>query len=260
MRILPVTAAFDHILRSAINNLRFAFHVAWPWLVILVPVNIAVGLAAPFDPVAGPNARSLFVALIAGLFSLFAFASIAVNWHRYILKDEVPIGAVRLRTDGLVWHYFGTTLLIILMLMLALVPFAFVLELLALAMGQAAVVAVVPAYVALLLGGLAVFYRLSIRLPAIALGRSDYRFKDAWAESQGNSWQLVGLGLLLFLAMIVVALLFGLVIALVSKFPGGVAGQIAGAFIETGANWLVSILAITALTSLYGFFSERRNF
>ena len=260
MRILPVTAAFDHIVRSAINNLRFAFHVAWPWLVILVPVNIAVSLAAPFDPVAGLNSRGILLTILAGLLSLFVFSSIAVNWHRYILKDELPMGATRLRTDGLVWRYFGTTLLIMLMLLLALLPFAFLLELLARALGQAALLIVVPAYVALLLAGLAAFYRLSIRLPAIALGRTDYRFKDAWAESQGNSWQLVGLGLLLFLVMIVVALVFGVMMTLLAKFPGGVVGQIAGAIVETGANWLVSILAVTALTSLYGFFSESRNF
>jgi len=39
-----------------------------------------------------------------------------VNWHRYILLDEVPHGMERLRLDATVWRYVGNILLIALIL------------------------------------------------------------------------------------------------------------------------------------------------
>lgn len=42
----------------------------------------------------------------------------------------------------------------------------------------------------------AVVTRLSIKLPAVALGRSDFTFRDAWKAGEGNDWQLLVLFLL----------------------------------------------------------------
>jgi hypothetical protein len=44
MRTLPVLAAFNHVLRSTINNLGFAWHLSWPWMIVIMPLNILAGI------------------------------------------------------------------------------------------------------------------------------------------------------------------------------------------------------------------------
>ena len=44
MRILPVMAAFGHVVRSTINNASFAWSLSWPWMIVIIPVNIVAQL------------------------------------------------------------------------------------------------------------------------------------------------------------------------------------------------------------------------
>ena len=57
--------------------------------------------------------------LVIAAFSLVIFSSIAVNWHRYILLDEITASEKIFRLDRPVWNYAGRTLLIML---ITLVP------------------------------------------------------------------------------------------------------------------------------------------
>ena len=45
--------------------------------------------------------------LVIAAFSLVIFSSIAVNWHRYILLDEITASEKIFRLDRPVWNYAG---------------------------------------------------------------------------------------------------------------------------------------------------------
>jgi hypothetical protein len=258
MRTLPVIAAFSHALRSTFNNLGFAFHVSWPWMLALLPVllagNFYLVFVNPMIPGQIPSPMT-YVALIAmGIASVVAFASIAVNWHRYILLDEVPHGMQRLRLDGTVWRYIGNVILIGLMLALITIPAALAAGLLSLISPYLAVAIVLFIPVLLWLS-----YRLGIKLPSIALERRDFGFKQALAVSKGNFWPFVGLGFLI----IGIALLVGMLFQGVTYVLGLVIGTSALAalvIVQLAVNWVSTIFSITVLTSLYGYFVEERNF
>ena len=244
------------------NNLAFAFHVSWPWMLVLLPIIIGTQIYAlshmPLSPTDIP-VGFLVVSIVAGLSQAIAFASIAVNWHRYVLLDEIPHGAQRLRIDTTVWRYFGNIILMVLILMACALPLGVLILILAYTMREASLFLVIPFYIAAALAAFSASYRLSIKLPAIALGRRDFGFREAYSISAGNFWQMLGFGMLLVL----VAISVGLVsagIGFVTGAMGGNPGLALGVAIQLVAQWAMTILGITGLTSLYGYFVESRNF
>ena len=270
MRLLPVGKALSHIINSTLNNLRFAFHSQWPWVLIL-----AVLLAAMFSSVGDfgsmteeqmraamakdPTLAAKFLSwlLLALAVGMLGFASVAVNWHRYILTDELPRGLQKLRVDATVWRYLGNLFLISLLTMVAALPVLLVIGILMSALGPVAFPVLLAALAAFILP---VIYRLSVKLPAVALGRRDFTLKDAWRVTEGNWWQIAGLGLLLTLVTWGVGLvLMGLSMGLQRVLPPDVASY-TDIIVQIGVNWVLTILGITTLTSLYGFFVEGRDF
>jgi hypothetical protein len=261
MRHLPVFAAFGHVLRSTLNNLKFAWHLSWPWMVVILPVNVLASIyGASLDPAAEePSGQAVALTLIVGLLTMFGFSSIAVSWHRYVLLDEVPRGMSRLRADNTVWRYFGNTLLIILIIMAGFIPALIFISLLTWGGGNVGAVLALPIYAAMLVFGIGAFYRLSVKLPAIAMERRDFHMKDAWAVTQGNMWQLFGLAGLFFVAVIGMALVLGGV-AWLLNLTGLSAAVLFGLALQIMFNWIVTIMGVTLLTSLYGYFVEKRDF
>ena len=260
MRQLPVFAAFSHAFRSTLSNLGFAFHASWPWMALLLPVLIAGNLFIQIYamPVIGqpPPASAIAVEIGMGLLMLLAFSSIAIGWHRYILLDEVPQGWQRLRLDGPVLRYFGNVILISLVLGLIALPFMLVAVLVAVLAQQPNLIMFFFVVLPLMLG---MFYRYSIKLPAIAVDRQNFGLGDALRVSKGNTWRVIGLGILVALTAIAIGLLFGGVTLLISKIGGSTAlGAVV--VLQLAVNWVSTIFSITVLTSLYGFFVEGREF
>lgn len=273
MRRLPVIEAFSHAVRSTTSNLPFAFHVSWPWMAVLLPILIAGQLyvLAGVGDSQATTTRAIPVQVLVGLCAMLAFSSIAVNWHRYVLLDEVPQGRERLRLDDKVWRYFGNAILIVLIIGICAGVIALAAILLGIAAGVVSVATDTAGFAALVgmlamiafftvaVFGLAAFYRLSIKLPAVALGRSDFGLADAWRSSAGNIWPLTGIAVLYFL----VGICFSLVLIAFNALVGFIGGSATVALvvaIQLVVNWVLTILGITLLTSLYGFFIEGRSF
>lgn len=267
MRLLPVTSALSHAIDSTFRNIKFAFHASWPWMLVLLPINIAgniylMGLGE-FDPTKPMKPEFYAVTAAMALASMVAFASIAVNWHRYILMNEVPIGAERLRLDGLVARYFGNTLMIVFLTMIIGMAATFPVGILfyiinSASTGLAIVLVGVAAVIGfLLLIGLSV--RWSVKLVAVAMGRRDIGIADAWRASTENHWRIVGLYILVFLVLMLVGAAFG-GIALVLGRTESIAGLSTLITVQMAVNWVSTIWNITLLTSLYGFFIDGRDF
>ncbi len=269
MRKLPVGAAFGHSVNSTINNLKFAFHVSWPWMLALLPVSVISNVYLELHPIEPKTMPSpgLFAALFAvSIFQVVAFASIAVAWHRYILKDEIPQGfAERLRMDWTVWRYVGNTILLGLRIggLMILGELAFVPGALLLSASKAAggIVLLLTAlgflyYLFWLIGA---FARWSVKLVGIALGRNDFFMRDAWAITEGSHWEILGLYLLFFLSALGVGLVF-FGVTYGAALSGNVLVLIVTMALQTVINWGFTIWGVTLLTSLYGFFVEGRSF
>jgi hypothetical protein len=175
-------------------NFGALVRAAWLWLLILAPVLLAISwLQAPMeiDVLAriggGPDTvhdpwELRLLSLLQQLVMLPAMASIAVAWHRLILVHERPAGA-NLRLDGSVAIY-GLFLLatVLLLTLLGDAPRM-------IASGLAPRLADVLG-IALSLAAALVIGRLSLVLPAIALGRADIGLGDAWRATRGNTWRL----------------------------------------------------------------------
>jgi hypothetical protein len=198
------------------------------------------------------------VGLIAAVISLLAFSSIAVNWHRYILLDEMPRGSEYLRLDSLTMRYFGNLLLLFLFIFLIALVVVIPLAIIGAVTGSETFFTIISVVVALPIAGI-VFMRWGIKLPAIALGKEDMTFPGAWRLTDGNNGPVFLVFLFNVLVTFGVGIAFGLIVLLINAISPGIAMiiEFAGQLI---LNWILSILGITLLTSLYGFFVENRNF
>jgi hypothetical protein len=266
MRKLPVLAAVTHALKSTWHNLPFAFQASWPWLLLLIPFNLYfdIGLVE-FDPTTTDPVQQVQMAKAAISFyatafvSMVIYASIGVTWHRYILQDEKPQGSAKLRLDGIIWRYVGNSLLVALFVVFSILPLAIIFSVLAVATG-APLPTLLPIYIALaILIALPITYRFSIKLPAIAIGNKNFKFGDAWNATRGNMPQLMLLGIAVFVILTVAGLLVGGVEHGLQSLRGD-ALNLAFAILRQLMGWLAAIFTITMLTSLYGFFVEKREF
>ena len=108
-----------------------------------------------------------------------------------------------------------------------------------------------------LLGSIAT--RLSIKLPAVALGRTDFGFREAWNVSEGNFWPLAAVFALNAAAVLVSALVLLTIIAAFERIaPLG--GAILGIALMAVFQLFYTVFNASIFTSLYGFFVERRDF
>lgn len=219
---------------------------------------------SPLLGIVAAGGGSLYALDLGGLVilavSFVAFAAIAVNWHRYILLDEVPSGGDIFRLGGKIWRYLGNAILIVLILLLlsavVMVPiFVLVMAAESSPITGAAVVIAVPFFLFL-----AIFsFRLGVKLPAVALGRRDFTFSHALAATRGSNLAL----LLILLFQFVLAIGASLLLLFLEYLTTGIHpifGFIASLLIQLSVNWILSIFGIIILTSLYGFFAEGRDF
>lgn len=269
-RALP---AIGHVLRSTFGNLGFAFRMSWPWMVFILLLQVLVILLFPglqkrlmsgtFTE-ADITIQLVTVYLVTSFASFFALSSVAVNWHRYILLDEEPEGWDRLRLDAPVMRYVGNIMLgqliaagVFLVGGLALIAAAVILAMILPEVAARALTGV--AMVGLWLWVIIFAQRLFIKLPAAAIEREGYGFRDALADSKGHDVRLLGFVLLLLFFIVLVALAAAIPAYLVLALLGqGFAGELAGAVFQFTVNWVAVIMSVTSLTTLYGIFGEGR--
>jgi hypothetical protein len=184
------------------DNISDLVRVCWPWMLLMAPVFAALTWwqaphmmellqSARFgQPFVDPNPLLTMISTVVGkVVGLPALASVAVAWHRLLLKDEHPGPGVYLRLDGIVAGYavlaFGVGLITAAPSYVSISfqnlaahghPLASGVQFLA---GLATII------------GFFVAARLSLVLPGRALGRDDITFGAAWRVSKGNTWRML---------------------------------------------------------------------
>jgi hypothetical protein len=271
MRKLPPLAAMSHSLASINNHRAVAFRISWPWFALILV--LAVILKYYFPQVQSPlsdneppkvfgQSQSSGADGLISLVSLFAFSSIAVNWHRYILINEYPAENGGIRWDNIVFRYVLKSFLIALLLIIAGLIIFFSVGILVAALKYDDHTSANLLTALMGLAGITLFIalnRLSVSLPGVALGRTDFGIKDALIATQGNVFNISGF-LILY---IIIVLLTATAVAILSVYifePLGTVGIVFSTTIDVASQWLITMLGIAVLTTLYGYFVEDREF
>jgi hypothetical protein len=182
---------------------------------------------------------------------MVAFCSMAVNWHRFILRDELPSVSAALRVDALVLRYLGNSLLALAAGALPMLLVAGIVSILP----QTAIILLLPA--ALAAGTIITI--LSIKLPAVALGRRDFSFADALRAAEGNFWPILAIFCLNLFVIAAPMLVLAVPVALL-RSTNPILSDIVGLLVSAPLNLFLVLFSVSVLTSLYGFFVEGRDF
>lgn len=205
---------------SLVPGLLFGIPMAWLMVTVL---GKFMEMAPPAPGTEGPSdvpAEEILeiFALIGPLYllvmilSCLAMAMIAVPLVRKIVLDEAP-GFFRL--DGIVWRYFfGFVIYALLNLVVLLAIFGPTAAIIA-ALEEAQVHEAASVGVGLLAVCLAVLVlvRLSLFMVEIAVS-GKFGVRAAFKVTRGNFWRLIGAGLLAFVAMMAVQIVFQILLTL----------------------------------------------
>lgn len=104
---LPVLATAGEAYRVTLLNLTALLRLAWAWLLGLTAL---VGLTSAFfwpshAAALDAGAPTSWVQVLTTCMTMAAGASIAVAWHRLLLRGEAPGPTPYLRRDGVVGRY-----------------------------------------------------------------------------------------------------------------------------------------------------------
>jgi lipoprotein NlpI len=158
----------------------------WLWMLLMAPV---LAIWTIWETFTGPNPPLAMVTQIVDeVVMLPALASVAVAWHRLLLRDEDSGPGVYLRLDRIVAGY---AILAFWIGVITLSPIC-VYEMFQIVTGTRAARPDMATLIALLLALIALLIaaRLSLALPGIALGRDDVTLRTAWRVSKGNTWRM----------------------------------------------------------------------
>jgi hypothetical protein len=208
-RKLPVWRTVRACYATVLQNLRQLVRISWLWLLMMVPVYTAVHWlysniwAAPVFQTM-PLWVITSVTALPSVVELPFVASIAVAWHRLVLRHERVAGSAYLRLDKAIWRYalcsLGFLALTIGPLLCAL---DFALQRYAAPPDYDAaipsLVIILPLMALALVAAIFLLPRLSLVLPALALGERLSPW-DAWLATQGNALRLALASCLLHVA------------------------------------------------------------
>ena len=201
------------------RNLRQLLRICWAWVLIMVPVYVALDwLAQTWPGDSGAQAadrwlRGIAAALPSPIDTPF-LASIAVAWHRLILRGERVTRVAYVRLDRVVWRYVLYALAFLLLERGTLLISALLAEYLGIEVELIELLAAPAATGATMGVGLLVLPRLSLVMPALALGER-LSLRHAWHMTRRNTLRLGAATALCMLPAVTLAMLVPLLMLLV---------------------------------------------
>ena len=203
---------FTHSVRQVFNNLGPALRISGALYLVPAALSLAVGASIVQDRAAMEAAMRTgdfpwFGLVVYVLVVLICSLWIAVGWHRYVLKLEIPSGIVPVLHVDRILAYFGRSILLVIVMALigTLIGFAVGMLLLPFigpspGMG-AGIMFLIVIYVPVAI----VSYRLSLSLPAAALGEP-MGFGASWGATKGAGGDILVLAILSVVATVVIDL------------------------------------------------------
>lgn len=241
-----------HSVRQLLLNLGAAVQISWlPFGLVAAAAiwalsgtsGVVFGETVPIEQVPpGFIPKMLLLAVV----TLFCFIWVAVNWHRFVLLAEYPswFGAPP-RVDRML-SYLGTSVLIILMVIVLLI----VLSIASVLLFPVLQIPLLGPLANVLLGAVlsAIIFRMSMPLPAVSIGEQ-MTFGEGFEVTRGS-----------FLPIVVLAFLISMLSAIPQfLIETPLAPIVTSAAYMIASQWLIAMLGISVLTTLYGYFVERRE-
>lgn len=246
---------FRHSVRQVVGNLPGALRVSLVPVAIQVAVMLALaGVAGPtgglLEP-AAPDAGFVLGTILALVVVVATALWIAVAWHRYVLLSEEPKGFVPAFHGDRIAAYLLRSLAYLVVLVVVAVVLSFVQSAIANALSVSSVSAfMILMLVIVLMPTLTVGLRLSSGLPGAAIGATG-DFTAGWRATTGATGDIAGLAVILVLAQTALQLVgFALSSADLS---------ILSFAWEVVTSWLVTMVGVSVLTTLYGHYVEGRT-
>jgi hypothetical protein len=246
---LPYSTYFNHFIDAlraswlwliAVGTFTgFASWHQWSWLATVM-ANLKPGLA-PRMPKPAEMEALLY---LDNIFLLLAGVSIAVAWHRLMILDELPgISGSNIATKNL-WRYIVVAIALCLIMFLpaaaVMLPTFYFLQP---APGPAPPP---PGFVPLFLlifvvyaAGIVVALRLTLLLPARAIGNTGLTFKQTWNRTRGNTWRLFWGVVVTTVPPLLIAQI-GVVLVMPPPHPG-----------TAGENVVAQMTAFTTIFAIY---------
>jgi GYF domain 2 len=257
------------------GNFQDVLRISWVWLAVAAPLagimnwlrfswiagvvaetKRGMPISLPIETILFQNATTL-VFMLAGL-------SIAVAWHRrIILGEHCGFSGSNVATKNL-WRYFWVGFaigLIVFLPALVLVLPMFLLLSPVVGGGAPRFLMLIPVIFLVFLVAAAVMLRLSLLLPARAVGDLDLTFKETWKRTRGNTWRIFwGIAACTMLPMLAAPITFVLFGFLGPGMPASqaFAGRMAVVVtILSAYNLLTLPIGIGFLSYSYRHFFER---
>ena len=201
---LPLWNTIYRAYATWLSNPLDVLRISWLWLALAILTSLVEwssisGTVADAGRESRPHIPieiSVFVGL-SNFFLMLSPFSIAVAWHRRIILDEQPrFSGSNVFTKSL-WYYIGAGILItltawlpIVLIFLITAVFSMLLKVAGTQLGPRGGHFVVPPILVVYLMSIAIVLRLSLLLPARAVGDFGRTFKETWRRTRGNTWRI----------------------------------------------------------------------
>jgi hypothetical protein len=201
---LPLWTTIRLSYSSYFRDFPDVLRISWLWLAVVttlfgiatwVEFSLSASLAAGMRrgmPPSKPVETFVFITIVILVYA-FAGVSIAVAWHRRIILREHPgFSGSNVATKNL-WRYVGVGFALALIVYLPLLVIFLLMSALLSPVAKAGTPwSLIPIAMIFLLwlAGFAVTLRMSLLLPARAVGDMDLTFKETWKRTSGNTWRI----------------------------------------------------------------------
>lgn len=270
---LPVVDTVDQAFKLTFRHLIALLKLSWLWLlVVIIPIYVVVGwymydlykkiwdatLSGDPETMAaidtGLTSQVTLVSLLANLITVLPMSSIAVGWHRYLLRREQPTATAAFRFDGVVRQY---ALLAFLLTMVMTGPGLVRLGLervmdMTTTAGLVTNVALIGIPLVLTL----LILRLGVMFPGIAVQNPDATVAGVWARTRGNTLRLLLSEVAVFLPFVLVSTPLTFIMMAFRDNPSAVIGMQVAMQLVT---FLGAMAVVTILSLAYRHFYERDN-
>lgn len=246
---------FRHSVRQVTGNLGAAMRISLlpMGLQVTVSLGLIAGLTGALDGMgaASPGQGVTAAVLVSILIMTLTAFWLAVAWHRFVLLKEAPTGWVPGIDGRPLLAYLRRSIVCLVILGLVASALLFVCTVAVKLLGVVAAPLLLAMFLLIVaLPVMVLGLRLAASLPAAAIG-AEGDFTTGWQATRGATLDIALLALLLILIQIALEFL-GLMLVAANLPILSTAWQIA-------VSWLVAVIAISVLTTLYGHYVEGRE-
>jgi hypothetical protein len=190
------------------SNFIDALRASWLWLIVAAALtavaswsqwswmaDVMANAKAGFRPQLARPFETVLLGNLDNVILLLAGVSIAVAWHRrMILNEQPPFSGINIVTKNL-WRYIVNAVALFFIMFLPMAIFVLPGILLFAPRPETTPSLIfflqIPIAFAAYGAGLAIATRLTLLLPARAIGNTNLTFTQAWNRTRGNVWRLL---------------------------------------------------------------------